>query len=114
VLENIFYIFASVVLDGPIEVAFARVDVTKLWFNTSAINFVPTEQYFLCQIPLDCNHEHNIVVINRPLIIVVFLLKLCDEHTLKNSCTPWSNSACRKGCVYFHLRTTAPEDVIAL
>jgi len=32
--------FASVVLDGPVGVKFAQAEVTKPWFNASAINFV--------------------------------------------------------------------------
>jgi len=35
-----FFIFVSVVLDGPVEVKFVWAEVTKLWFNASAINFV--------------------------------------------------------------------------
>ena len=35
-----FFIFASVVLDEPVGLKFASAEVTKLWLNASAINFV--------------------------------------------------------------------------
>jgi len=35
-----FFIFAAAVLDRPVRVQFAWAEVTKLWFNASAINFV--------------------------------------------------------------------------
>ena len=35
-----FFIFVSVVLDGPVGVKFVWAEVTKLWFNACAINFV--------------------------------------------------------------------------
>jgi len=35
-----FFIFESVVLGGPEGVRFDWAEVTKLWFNASAINFV--------------------------------------------------------------------------
>ena len=52
---------------------------------------VPSGQYFVCQVLLDCNHEHNNK--KRTYNYRTFTLKFPCGDTLKNSCAAWSTFA---------------------